>query len=130
MMLSVGTMIFTFLATSFFFGLMAVLALAFKMELGSLRTYLFGGLIALILFSILAMILRIPAFDTVLCYLGIAIFMGLTAYDTSRIKNNYYYYAQDAAMLKKASIYSAFGLYLDFINLFLYILRIFGNRRR
>ena len=130
LMFSIGMMVFTFLATAFFFGLMAVLALALKMELGSLKTYLFGGLIALILFSILALFLKIPALDTILCYLGIAVFMGLTAYDTSRIKNNYYYYAQDAAMLKKASIYSAFGLYLDFINLFLYILRLFGNRRK
>ena len=129
LLFELSTLIFAFAGAAIFFGLMAAMALIFKMELSGLRPYLFGGLIALIVLGILSMFLRIPALDTLLCYAGVAIFMGLTAYDVSRIRNNYYYYAQDAAMLKKASIYSALGLYLDFINIFLYIIRIFGNRR-
>ena len=51
------------------------------------------------------------------------------SYDTAKIRANYQYYAHDAALLKKASVFSALQLYLDFINLFLYILRILGRRR-
>ena len=73
--------------------------------------------------------LRLGALETGMCYLGIAIFLGYTAYDTSKIRENYLFYAGNAALLKKASIYSALQLYLDFVNLFLYIMRILGRRR-
>ena len=60
---------------------------------------------------------------------GIALFLGYTAYDVSKVRENYYFYAGQGELLKKASIFSALQLYLDFINLFLYILRILGNRK-
>ena len=60
---------------------------------------------------------------------GIALFLGYTAYDVSKVRENYYFYAGQGELLKKASICSALQLYLDFINLFLYILRILGNRK-
>ena len=62
-------------------------------------------------------------------FLRIAIFLGYTAYDTQKIKAYYNYYAGYPDMLEKASIFSALQLYLDFINLFLYLLRFLGRRR-
>ena len=108
---------------------MAAARLIFKMELDSIRPYLFGGLILLIVFGILSMFLNLGVFNTLICYVGIAVFLGYTAYDVSKIRQNYYFYAGQGELLKKASIFSALQLYLDFINLFLYILRILGNRK-
>ena len=115
-------------ATALFFGGMAAVSLIFKMELDSIRPFLFGGLIFLLLFGVLSLIFGLEAFQIGVCYIGIAVFLGYTAYDTAKIRANYQYYAHDAALLKKASVFSALQLYLDFINLFLYILRILGRR--
>lgn len=123
-------LIYAFGATALFFGGMAAASLIFKMELSSIRPYLFGGLIFLILFGILSLIFNLGAFNTAVCYFGIAIFLGYTAYDTAKIKQNYYFYQGNAELLKKASIFSALELYLDFVNLFLYILRILGKNRK
>ncbi len=123
------TMVLVFGATALFFGLLAGASLIFKLQLDSIRPFLFGGLILLIVFGVLSMFLGLGAFDTAICYLGIAIFLGYTAYDTSKIRDYYAYYQSDAAMLKKASIFSALQLYLDFVNLFLYILRLLGRRK-
>ena len=74
--------------------------------------------------------LFIPGFtalDRIFCLAGIAIFLGYTAYDTQKIKAYYNYYAGYPDMLEKASIFSALQLYLDFINLFLYLLRFLGK---
>ena len=67
--------------------------------------------------------------DQILCTLGVILFLAYTAYDTQKIKAYYEYYGNDAAMASKASIFSALALYLDFINIFLYLLRILGKRR-
>jgi hypothetical protein len=75
----------------------------------------------------------IPGFqaaDRIICLVGIAIFLGYTAYDTQKIRAYYHYYAGYPDMLDKASIFSALQLYLDFLNLFLYLLRFMGNKKR
>ena len=123
-------LVYAFAATGLFFGGMAAASLIFKMELSSIRPYLFGGLIFLILFGVLSMIFNLGAFNTAVCYIGIAIFLAYTAYDTAKIKENYAFYAGNGEMLAKASIFSALQLYLDFVNLFLYILRILGRNRK
>ena len=81
------------------------------------------------MFGILSIFLNLGVFNTLICYAGIALFLGYTAYDVSKVRENYYFYAGQGELLKKASIFSALQLYLDFINLFLYILRILGNRK-
>ena len=129
LMFDIGILIYAFLATAVFFGGMAAAALIFKMELDTIRPFLFGGLILLIVFGLLSFFFDFGAFNTAICYLGMAVFLGYTAYDTTKIRDNYHYYSADGQMLAKASIFSALQLYLDFINLFLYILRILGNRR-
>ena len=65
-----------------------------------------------------------------ICYGGIILFLGITAWDSQKMKKYYSYYQHDEEMLSKLSIYSAFELYLDFLNIFLYIIRIIGNGRR
>ena len=64
------------------------------------------------------------------CGIGLVVFMLLTAYDTQKLQQMYSYYSADAEMAEKASIYGALTLYLDFINIFLYVVRLMGNNRR
>jgi len=125
-----GTLIFAFLATAVYFGALAAYGHFTKTDLSGLRPILFSGLIFLLIFGIIS--LFIPSFgmlDRVVCLVGIAIFLGYTAYDTQKIKSYYSYYAGYPDMLEKASVFSALQLYLDFINLFLYLLRYMGNRK-
>ena len=84
------------------------------------------GLIGLIIASIVNIFMQSTAMYWALSYIGVAIFVGLTAYDTQRIKQMYYY---GGDMTERLAISGALSLYMDFINLFLYLLRIFGDRR-
>ena len=125
------SVIFCFLATAVYFGALAAYGHFTHRDLSGLRPILTSGLIFLILFGIITWF--IPAFtalDQMVCLVGIAIFLGYTAYDTQKIRAYYHYYAGFPDMLTKASIFSALQLYLDFLNLFLYLLRFMGNRRR
>ena len=125
------SVIFCFLATAVYFGALAAYGHFTHRDLSGLRPILTSGLIFLILFGIITWF--IPAFtalDQMVCLVGIAIFLGYTAYDTQKIRGYYHYYAGFPDMLTKASIFSALQLYLDFLNLFLYLLRFMGNRRR
>ena len=116
--------------TALYFGGMAVFGYVTKMDLTRLRPILMGGLIALIVFNLLMLFIPgLQAADRIMCTIGVVIFLGFTAYDTQKIKAYYYGFQGDDAMLKKASVISALELYLDFINLFLYLLRIFGKSR-
>ncbi len=126
----VRTLVLVFGFTALYFGGMAVFGYLTKLDLSRLRTILLGGLIAILVFNLLMFF--IPALevaDRVMCTLGVILFLGFTAYDTQKIKAYYYGFQGDDAMLKKASVISALELYLDFINLFLYLLRIFGKSR-
>lgn len=126
----VFSLILVFGATALYFGGMAIFGWVTKVDLSRIRYILVGGLIFLIVFGLLsAFIPGLAIFDRLLCLAGVAIFLAFTAYDTQKIKAYYAAYQGDAAMLKKASIFSALQLYLDFINLFLYLLRILGRRR-
>lgn len=118
-------------ATALMFGGMAAASLIFNLQLDTLRPILFGGLIVMLLFGVLSFFMNFGLINTLLCYAGIALFMGYTAYDTSKIKDNYNYYATtgDSTMLEKASVFSALQLYLDFVNMMLYIIRLFANSK-
>lgn len=122
---------FSFLLTAVYFGALAAYGYFTRRDLSSLRTILISGLLFLIVFGVLSIFIPgLDMFDRVVCMLGIAIFLGYTAYDTQKIKAFYNYYASSPEMLAKASIFSALQLYLDFVNLFLYLLRFLGNKRR
>lgn len=124
-----GSLIMVFGMCSLYFGLMALYGWKTKADLTRIRPVLIGGLIFLLVFSIISALLGFSAFDTGICIVGMVIFLGFTAYDTQMIRNYYYGFANDPEMLKKASVISALQLYLDFINLFLYLLRLFGKER-
>lgn len=129
--LELPSIVLCFLLTAVYFGALAAYGFVTKRDLSSLRTILFSGLIFLIIFGVLSMFIpALDMFDRVVCLIGIAVFLGYTAYDTQKIKAFYSYYAGAPEMLAKASIFSALQLYLDFINLFLYLLRFLGNKRR
>lgn len=126
----VTSLVFVFLATSVYFGALAAYGYLTKRDLSSYRTILFSGLIFLLAFAVLSWFIPwLSAFDQIICLVGIAVFLGYTAYDTQKIRDFYYYYAGYPDMLEKASIFSALQLYLDFLNLFLYLLRFLGKRR-
>ena len=127
----VTSIIFVFLLTALYFGGMAAYGLLTRRDLSGVGKVLFFGLIFLIVCGVLSIFIPgVTVFDRVICLAGIAVFLGYTAYDTQKIKAFYHYYAGDAALLAKASIFSALQLYLDFLNLFVYLLRFLGSRRR
>ena len=119
-----------FLLTAVYFAALAAYGYLTKRDLSGIRPILFSGLIFLIIFGVLSMFIpALDMFDRVICLVGIAVFLGYTAYDTQKIRAFYSYYSASPEMLAKASIFSALQLYLDFINLFLYLLRFLGNKR-
>lgn len=126
----ISSLILIFGATALYFGGMAVFGYVTNIDLSRMRNVLLGGLIFLIVMNVLMMF--IPALevaDRVVCTLGVIIFMAYTAYDTQKIRSFYGAYQGDEVMLQKASIFSALQLYLDFVNMFLYLLRLLGKRK-
>ncbi len=128
-MYNYGTLILVFGMAALYFGAMALYGYVTKRDLSRLGPILFGGVIVLAIFWLLSMFLNLSGLETIMCIVGIAIFMGLTAYDMQKIKAFHAAYGNDPAMSKKMSIMGALQLYLDFINIFLYLLRIVGRGR-
>lgn len=129
----VGSLVLAFLVGAVYFGVMAVYGATTRRDLTGWGPKLFAGLIAMLVCSLVGSLFSLfgmsfGLMDLVLCAIGLLIFMGLTAYDTQMLKHHYAYFGGDAAMLHKASIIGALNLYLDFINIFLYILRMVGRR--
>lgn len=129
LMYNVVDMVIVFGATSMFFGVMAVLGYVTKADLSKLRNFLMGGLIFLAAFWLFGMFINLQQFELIACTIGIFIFLVFTAYDTQKIRAYHEAYSSDATMAKKASIFAALQLYLDFVNLFLYLLRVVGRRK-
>lgn len=126
----VANLIFIFGLTALFFGGFALYGRVTKTDLSKLGPLLVGGLIFLIVAGLLSMFINLSAMERVITMVGIVVFLCFTAYDTQKIKANYEYFYGNEAMLQKASIFSALQLYLDFINLFLYLLRFLGRSSR
>ena len=117
-----------FLLTAALFGIMAIYGLATKKDLTSIGSICFMGLIGIILATVVNMFfLRNSMFDTIISAVGVLVFVGLTAYDTQKIKKMVAY-SNDGNVLTLA-LMGAFELYLDFINLFLKLLSLFGKRK-
>ena len=128
---SVGTLVMAFLATAVYFGLMAVYGTTTHKDLTGWGPRLMMGLVALIVTSLIGMLFGFGFGSSVLyCGIGLVLFMLLTAYDTQKLQQMYAYYAGDPELAERASIYGALTLYLDFINIFLYVVRLLGNNRR
>lgn len=117
---------FTFAITSLTFGAMALFGYVTKQDLSKFGAILFMALIGLILCSIVNIFLQSSTMGWIISLAGVAIFVGLTAWDSQRIKRMAE--MTDPSQAGKVSTMGALMLYLDFINLFIYLLRIFGSR--
>ena len=127
----VSTLVLAFLATALYFGLMAVYGATTHKDLSSWGPALMMGLIALMVTGFVGTLFGM-GFGTTVLYsgIGLVVFMLLTAYDTQKLSQLYSYYAGDSELAEKASIYGALTLYLDFINIFLYVVRLLGMNSR
>ena len=119
----------TFFVTAGTFGAMSLYGYTTQRDLTGFGSFLFMGLIGLLLASLANFFFKSPVMDFVISVLGVLIFTGLTAWDTQKIKNTYYAVGGDVAVVGKAAIMGALALYLDFLNIFLFLLRFLGNRR-
>jgi FtsH-binding integral membrane protein len=127
-----GASIFsTFLICSLTFLACSVYGWTTKKDLTSIGSFMFMGLIGIIIASFVNFFLRSPAMYYAISYIGVVVFVGLTAYDTQKIKNMALTQPAglDGEVVRKGAILGALALYLDFINLFLMLLRIFGGGR-
>ena len=120
----------TFLVTSIAFAGLSLYGYTTKKDISAWGSFLIMGVIGLIVASIVNIWLQSSALHFAVSAVGVLIFAGLTAYDTQKIKNDYVAHAAhgDSEWLGKAAIMGALNLYLDFINMFMFLLSFLGNR--
>jgi FtsH-binding integral membrane protein len=120
----------TFLVTAISFAGLSLYGYTTKKDLSGFGTFLIMGVIGLIVASIVNIFLASSALAFAISVIGVLVFAGLTAYDTQNIKNTYLQHAMaaDQEWLGKAAIMGALQLYLDFINMFMFLLQFLGNR--
>ena len=126
---SVATISKVFFITAGTFGAMALVGYTTKTDLTSMGKLLFMALLGIIIASVVNMFVASSGLDLILSYVGVLVFVGLTAYDTQKIKQMCQAAPDAGESAQKLALIGALSLYLDFINLFLYLLRIFGNNR-
>lgn len=116
-----------FFITAATFGAMSLYGYTTKRDLTGMGSFLMMGLIGLIIASVVNIFMQSSMMEFIISIVGVLIFVGLTAYDTQKIKEGYSE-SHGSEMLAKGAIMGALSLYLDFINLFMMLLRLFGNR--
>ena len=119
----------TFFVTAGTFGAMSAVGFFIKKDLSAIGRILIMALIGLIIATVVNIFLGSTGLDVLITYLGVLIFVGLTACDTQKIKRMFQMAPDASAHTQKYAVLAALTLYLDFINLFLYLLRFFGNRK-
>lgn len=124
-----GSIAMTFFVTAGTFAAMSVYGMTTKADLTKLGSYLMMGLFGIIIASFARFFFQSSTFDLIISILGVIIFTGLTAYDTQNIMRQSLTMDADSETAKKASLMGALSLYLDFLNLFLFLLRLMGDRR-
>lgn len=117
-----------FFITAGTFGAMALVGYTTKTDLSSMGKILFMALVGLIIASVVNIFVGSKGLDLIISYVGVLIFVGLTAWDTQKIKNMLLEAPDASESMQKIALLGALTLYLDFINLFIYLLRIFGKR--
>jgi len=117
-----------FFITAATFGAMSLYGYTTGRDLSSFGSFLFMGLVGLLIASLVNMFLQSSMMQWVLSVIGVLIFTGLTAYDTQRIKESYFV-GDDGTLAGKKAVMGALSLYLDFVNLFLMLIRLLGDRR-
>ncbi len=118
-----------FLITAILFGSMSMWGYATKKDLTGMGQFLFMGVWGIVIASLVNIFLGSSGLQFAVSVLGVVIFTGLTAYDTQKLKGIYYQLAATGDMAAKFAIIGALNLYLDFINLFIMLLRLMGDRR-
>ena len=118
----------TFFITAGTFGVMSAYGYFTKKDLTSWGNLLFMAVIGLIIASVVNIFLQNDMFSLIISCIGVLVFTALTAYDTQKIKEMYWNAAGNGEAVKKIAIFGALTLYIDFINLFLFLLRILGGR--
>ncbi len=124
-----ASIVTTFAITSGTFFFFALYGVTTKKDLTGVGSLAMMGLIGVILASVVNIFLKSSGLEWAITFIGIAVFLGLIAYDTQKLKAIHAMGFESAEIEKKASILGALRLYLDFINLFILLLRIFGKRR-
>ena len=124
-MSSIATVFFITAAT---FGAMSVFGYVTKKDLSSIGKFLIMALIGLIIATVVNLFMKNSGLDMIISYAGVLIFVGLTAWDTQKIKQMCLQAPDTGETMQKLALLGALSLYLDFINLFIYLLRILGNR--
>ena len=117
-----------FFVTAAAFGGLSLYGYTTKRDLSAWGTFLFMGVIGVVIASLVNLFLQSSALQFAISVIGVLVFAGLTAYDTQRIKDGYYEVMGDATAMTKGAIMGALNLYLDFINLFVMLLQLFGKR--
>ena len=117
-----------FFITAGTFSVMALIGYTTKTDLTSMGKILFMALIGIIIATVVNIFLKSSGLEMIVSYLGVLIFVGLTAYDSQKIKNMLLMAPDAGEAAQKMALLGALTLYLDFINLFIYLLRIFGRR--
>lgn len=117
-----------FLTTAVAFGALSLWGYTTKKDLSGFGTFLIMGLIGLVVASIVNMFLQSDAMSFIISVAGVLIFAGLTAFDTQRLKFSYYELAGDTRAMNVATTFGALSLYLNFVNLFQFLLSLMGNR--
>ena len=117
-----------FFITAGTFGAMSLYGYTTKRSLANWGSFLFMGLIGVIIASVVNLFVGSTALQFAISVIGVLVFVGLTAYDTQRIKETYSS-SMDSEMTTKTAVFGALRLYLDFINLFIMLMQLFGNNR-
>jgi FtsH-binding integral membrane protein len=118
-----------FFITAASFGALSLWGYTTKRDISGWGSFLFMGLIGIILASLVNFFLQSSGLQFAISVIGVLVFAGLTAYDTQRIKDGYLMIRHDATMVAKSAIMGALNLYLDFINMFIMLLQLFGSSR-
>jgi FtsH-binding integral membrane protein len=124
-----ASVISVFVTASLLFGVMAVAGYTTQQDLTKFGAILTMFLIGIVIASLVNMFLRSTGLNMIISYIGVAVFVGLTAYDVQKLKRIGAGLEYGDASAKKMAVMGALTLYLDFINLFLMLLRVFGNRK-
>jgi uncharacterized protein len=117
-----------FFVTAATFGALSLWGYTTKRDISGWGSFLFMGVVGIVIAALVNLFLQSSALQFAISAVGVLVFAGLTAYDTQRIKDGYYAVAGSAELVAKTAIMGALSLYLDFINMFVMLLNLFGNR--
>lgn len=124
-----GAIFNAFFVSAGAFAALSVYGFTTKKDLSAFGKFLFMGLVGIILISLInTFFVESSALNTTISIIGVLLFAGLTAYDTQRLKNMHHYYMQNNELARKGAVMGALALYLDFINMFLFILQLMSGR--